>query len=79
MSNEKIKRKSSYSSVPDDPATFQKLQTIVLLKPKFDNRKSVLKSFQQRKTIREISDIKLPLQTLSNLLWAACGDRKSVV
>ena len=73
MSNEKIKRKSSYSSVPDDPATFQKLQTIVLLKPKFDNRKSVLKSFQQRKTIREISDIKLPLQTLSNLLWAACG------
>jgi SagB-type dehydrogenase family enzyme len=46
---------------------------IELLKPKYDNGKSVMKALQQRKTIREISDKKLSLQTLSNLLWAACG------
>jgi SagB-type dehydrogenase family enzyme len=28
---------------------------------------------QRRRTTREISAKKLPLQTLSNLLWAACG------
>jgi nitroreductase len=31
------------------------------------------RALQLRKTTREISDKKLPLQTLSNLLWAACG------
>jgi len=46
---------------------------IVLLKPKLDKGKSVLQTLKQRKTIREISDKKLSLQTLSNLLWAACG------
>ncbi|MGA2142171.1 MAG: nitroreductase family protein [Brevinematales bacterium] len=35
--------------------------------------KSVSVSFAQRETIREISGKKLPLQVLSNLLWAANG------
>jgi nitroreductase len=30
-------------------------------------------SLRRRRTIREISDKRLPLQLLSNLLWAACG------
>jgi len=51
----------------------QRLQPIVLLKPMTDNGKSVLKALKQRKTIREISEKKLSLQMLSNLLWAACG------
>ena len=45
----------------------------MLLKPETDNRGSVLKALKQRKTIREISDKKLSLQLLSNILWAACG------
>jgi SagB-type dehydrogenase family enzyme len=49
------------------------LLPIDLLKPKPGNGKSVLKALKKRKTIREISNKKLPLQTLSNLLWAACG------
>lgn len=43
------------------------------MKPEFDLEESAKKAFQQRKTIREISDRKLSLQTLSNLLWVAYG------
>lgn len=53
--------------------SLQNLEPIVLLKPKLDKGKSVRKTLEKRKTIREISDKKLPLQILSNLLWAACG------
>jgi hypothetical protein len=49
------------------------LRPIKLLLPKLDSKKSLLKALRQRKTIREISDKKLSLQTLSNLLWAAGG------
>lgn len=49
------------------------LQTIILMRPKFDRSTSVASALQQRKTIREISGKKLSLQTLSNLCWAACG------
>jgi len=73
MLNKKIKKKSGGASKPGDTDSFQNRQTIALLKPKLDNGKSVLKALQQRKTIREISDKQLSLQTLSNLLWAACG------
>ncbi|MGA9056106.1 MAG: hypothetical protein WB763_06285, partial [Terriglobia bacterium] len=34
---------------------------------------SLARALQRRRTTREISAKKLPLQTLSNLLWAACG------
>ncbi len=52
---------------PDWPAPIE------LPKPRLDTRMSVSKALQKRKTTREISDRKMSLQTLSNLLWAACG------
>jgi len=49
------------------------LMPVKLPSPKAKGGKTVMKSLKQRKTVREISDEKLSLQTLSNLLWAACG------
>jgi len=49
------------------------LKPITLLKPEREGGKSVLAALWERKTIREISDKKLPPQVLSNLLWAAWG------
>ena len=34
---------------------------------------SLIKALRLRRTIREISEKRLPLQMISNLLWAACG------
>jgi hypothetical protein len=51
----------------------KKLPSIELPKPTLDGGKTVLRSLLQRKTIREISDKKLPRRMLSTLLWAACG------
>ena len=73
MLNKKLNKAPGSGSRPSDPDTFQDLQPILLLKPTPDKGKSVLKALQQRKTIREISDKKLSLQMISNLLWAACG------
>lgn len=49
------------------------LQTIVLPKPEKDGGKSVLASLQERKTNRSISSKELPMQVISNLLWAGFG------
>jgi nitroreductase len=49
------------------------LRPIVLPKPRFGRDKNVQSALQKRKTVRSISDKKLSLQTLSNLLWSACG------
>lgn len=57
----------------DDPAEIKDHINIELLKPKFEKGKSVLKALKKRKTTRDISDKKLSLQIISNLLWAACG------
>jgi len=46
---------------------------IVLPAVRFDRGKTVLTALKQRKTIREVGDKQIPLQLLSNLLWAACG------
>jgi hypothetical protein len=73
MLNKKIKKESGEAQLPGNNDSFQNRQPIALLKPKLDNGKSVPKALKQRKTIREISDKQLSLQTLSNLLWAACG------
>jgi SagB-type dehydrogenase family enzyme len=48
-------------------------QPIELPKPALKSSRSLARVLQLRKTIREISDKKLPLQTLSDLLWAASG------
>lgn len=49
------------------------LQPIPLPPPEKDGGKSVLAALQERKTTRNISSRELPLQVLSNLLWAAFG------
>jgi nitroreductase len=49
------------------------LQPIALPKPEKDGGKSVLAALRERKTNRNVSEEKLPLQMLSNLLWAAWG------
>lgn len=49
------------------------LSPIRLPRPERDSGKSVLASLRARRTEREISAKKLPLQTLANLLWAAGG------
>ena len=49
------------------------LDPIRLPRPEKDGGKSVLASLWARRTVREISTATLPLQTLSNLLWAAGG------
>jgi hypothetical protein len=49
------------------------LPAIQLSLPAKDREISVFAALEQRKTTREISATPLPLQLLSNLLWAACG------
>jgi hypothetical protein len=49
------------------------LQLIMLPKPDKKGGKSILEALQMGKTSRNISPRELPLQTLSNLLWAAFG------
>jgi hypothetical protein len=49
------------------------IQAIVLPKPDKDGGKSLLASIQDRKTTRSISSKELPLQVISNLLWAGFG------
>jgi hypothetical protein len=49
------------------------LQPITLPEPEKDGGKSVLAALQERRTTRSISPKELPLQVLSNLLWAAFG------
>src|ERR1035437_6289609 len=49
------------------------LHTIVLPIPEKDGGKSMLASLQERKTNRSISSKELPLQVVSNLMWAAFG------
>jgi SagB-type dehydrogenase family enzyme len=73
------KKKSRTPSILGSPVSAKDLLPIKLLRPTLDRGKSVLEALRQRKTIREISDKKIPLQVLSNLLWAACGiNRKKV-
>jgi hypothetical protein len=49
------------------------LQTIVLPIPEKEGGKSVLTSLMERKTTRTISSKELPMQVISNLLWAGFG------
>jgi SagB-type dehydrogenase family enzyme len=49
------------------------LKTIQLLKPQFDKGRSLMQALKDRSSSRSFSSEKLPLQVLSNLLWAAFG------
>jgi len=62
-----------------NPATpeIAPLLPIQLLLPASERVTSVFTALAQRKTTRQISAQPLPLQLLSNLLWAACGINRS--
>src|SRR5208283_2783058 len=49
------------------------LKTIPLPKPETTGGLPLMQALEQRKTTRAFLDKPLPLQTLSNLLWAAFG------
>ena len=53
--------------------TRKRLQTIVLPKPGEGRAGTVAAALQKRRTVRAVSERKLSVQMLSNLLWAACG------
>jgi nitroreductase len=61
------------SNIAIAPTRVHDLQPIFLPKPKPGRSTSVFLALQKRRTVRAISDKKLPLQILSSLLWAACG------
>jgi SagB-type dehydrogenase family enzyme len=73
MSEKTGKAKSVHDPEPENINSLHDLKVIKLMKPASDDLRSLLQALKQRKTIREISEKKLPLQMLSNLLWAACG------
>jgi nitroreductase len=52
------------------------LGAIALPEPDFGRDMSVREALERRRTTREISDRKLSLRLLSNLLWAACGTNR---
>ena len=58
--------------IPSFSAT-EEIESIALPKPEKEGGNSVLASLAERRTIRDISPEPLPLQMLSNLLWAAFG------
>jgi nitroreductase len=49
------------------------LEPIKLLEPVFHGNNTVFEALKMRKTCRTISDRKIPLQILSDILWAAQG------
>jgi len=51
----------------------QELKPIKLLKPQTDGGRPLMQVLKDRKSSREFSTEKLPLQVLSNMLWAAWG------
>jgi len=51
----------------------QELKPIQLLQPQMDGGRPLMQVLQDRSSSREFSTEKLPLQVLSNMLWAAFG------
>jgi hypothetical protein len=51
----------------------QEFKAIQLPKPQIEGGKPLMQCLKDRKSEREFSDQKIPLQVLSNLLWAGCG------
>ncbi len=65
MSPKKPARREARSPARTEP--------IRLPRPVLEPGMSLAEALQLRETTREIGDRKLPLQTLSNILWAGCG------
>jgi nitroreductase len=72
MTDKKTNKKAGLPVTGDNDPN-KGLKTIKLLKPGQDKCKTVYEALKERKTTRELSDKKLSLQMLSNLLWAGCG------
>ncbi len=53
------------------------LAPIKLLPPDTKGGKPLMQCLKERKTDRSFSTKKLPVEVLSNLLWAACGINRS--
>jgi SagB-type dehydrogenase family enzyme len=51
----------------------QDLSIIPLPQPQLDSQKSLVQALKERKSTRIFIKKQLPLQTISNLLWSACG------
>jgi len=51
----------------------QELKPITLLKPQTDGGRPLMQVLKERTSSRAFSDEKLPVQVLSNMLWAAFG------
>jgi nitroreductase len=51
----------------------KELKPIELPKPQMEGGKPLMQALKERKTSREFSSEKLPMQVLSNMLWAADG------
>jgi SagB-type dehydrogenase family enzyme len=51
----------------------QEIKPIKLLAPQMDGGKSLMQSLKNRKSSREFSTKELPLQVISDMLWAADG------
>jgi SagB-type dehydrogenase family enzyme len=49
------------------------LKPVRLMQPQIDGGKPLMQALKQRSSSRAFSQEKLPVQVLSNLLWAACG------
>jgi len=73
MARIRIIKESPRNSEAEYNAALQSVEPIKLLKPGIDTRSSVLKALKERRTTRDISDKKVGLRLLSDLLWAACG------
>lgn len=71
--DKKHTNKSLKAKKCDENKSVEGLKTVSLVKPKIIDGLPLFESLQKRQTIREISPRKLPIQVLSNLLWAACG------
>jgi nitroreductase len=51
----------------------QDIKPIKLLSPQLEGGKSLMQALKERKSLREFSSRELPLQIISDLLWAANG------
>lgn len=51
----------------------QEIKTIKLLAPQIESGKTLMRALKERKSLREFSSKELPLQVISDLLWAANG------
>jgi len=51
----------------------QEIKPIKLLAVQMEGGKPLMQALKDRKTMREFSSKELPLQVLSDMLWAACG------